>query len=57
MNEEERRDTLYVQLEALYAEIGKALEKGEDTEEWENLWINLLKEYERVCDQIQQRLI
>lgn len=56
MNEEERRDTLYVQLEALYAEIEKALAKGEDTREWENLWINLLKEYESVCDKLQQSL-
>lgn len=49
---EDRRDTLYQRLEDGYQKIGRALDEGRDITQWEDLWLTLLSEYERVCDQL-----
>ncbi len=50
------RDGLYKRLELGYARIEQALAEGEDTTTWEDFWVALLREYERVCDQLQRDL-
>ncbi len=52
---EERRDTLYARLDAGYARIQSAIERGEDVHRWEQGWMRLLHEYEEICDQIDRR--
>ncbi len=53
---EQYRDNLYERLEEGYQRIAVALDKGEDTETWEKMWVALLDEYEQVCDQLQRDL-
>jgi hypothetical protein len=53
---ETRRDNLYSRLEAGYAYIEALLESQMPTEEAEDFWVGLLREYERVCDELQKVL-
>ena len=53
---EQYRDNLYERLEEGYQRITVALDKGEDAETWEKMWVALLNEYEQVCDQLQRDL-
>lgn len=50
---ETERDTLYSRLEAGYVKIERGLTEGKDITEWEDLWLQLLNEYEQVCNEIQ----
>jgi hypothetical protein len=50
---EDRRDRLYERLEVGYGRIERALADGGDVTPWEDFWLELLKEYEQVCDEIQ----
>lgn len=47
---EKRASVLYLRLEDGYARIERALDDGQDTTKWEELWKRLLREYEQVCD-------
>jgi hypothetical protein len=51
-----RLDTLYARLELGYERIERALAQGEEVETWEDFWVALLREYERVCDELQRDL-
>jgi hypothetical protein len=53
---ETRRDNLYSRLEAGYNHIEALLEAGSDTGEAERFWVQLLREYERVCDELRRVL-
>lgn len=53
---EARRDALYEKLGEGYERIERGLDEGRDIQEWEDLWLTLLNEYERVCDQLQRDL-
>jgi hypothetical protein len=46
------RDSLYARLEVGYDRIAQGLEDGQDVMSWEDFWIQLLREYESVCDQL-----
>lgn len=48
----ERRDRLEARLTDGWHRINEAEAKGRDITAWEELWLNLLHEYEDVCDQI-----
>jgi hypothetical protein len=53
------RDRLYQRLEAGYSRIEAAVSSdGEDTisDEWTEFWVALLREYERVCDELTRDL-
>jgi hypothetical protein len=52
---EQRRDTLAARLEMGFEKIEQAEREGKDTVRWEQAWLQLLKEYEGVCDQIASR--
>ena len=49
---EERRDRLYERLEDGYQKIARALDEGRDVTSLEDFWLQLLNEYERVCDEL-----
>jgi hypothetical protein len=49
---EARRDTLYGRLDAGYVKIERGLREGANVTDWEDLWLALLNEYERVCDDL-----
>ncbi|MBX6341005.1 MAG: hypothetical protein IRY97_00995 [Thermomicrobiaceae bacterium] len=49
---EQRRDALYRRLEHGYERIEQALREGQDVTRWEEFWIALLDEYERICDEL-----
>lgn len=51
---EERRDNLYQRLENGYQKIDRALAEGKDIAALEDFWLELLNEYERVCDELSQ---
>lgn len=53
---EAHRDSLYHRLELGYARIERGLSEGEEVTTWEDFWVNLLHEYERVCDELQRDL-
>jgi hypothetical protein len=48
-----RRDQLVERLEVGYAKIDAGLAEGRDVAAWEDFWIALLAEYERVEDQLR----
>jgi Arc/MetJ family transcription regulator len=48
-----RRDTLVERLEAGYAKIDAGLAEGRDVAAWEDFWLALLTEYERVDDALR----
>ncbi len=47
-------DVLRQRLEAGYERIELARQSGVDTRTWEDFWVNLLHEYETVCDQLDE---
>jgi hypothetical protein len=54
---ERQCELLYHRLERGYARIERGLAAGQNVTDWENLWLALLDEYERVCiDLLQTRL-
>jgi hypothetical protein len=53
---EARRDTLYEKMEEGYSRIERGLDEGRDITRWEEVWLQLLSEYEAVCDQLQRDL-
>jgi len=53
---EEHRDSLYHRLEQGYERIERGLVEGNDVTTWEDFWVSLLREYERVCDELQRDL-
>ncbi len=50
---EDRRDVLARRLEDGWQRIDAAALAGEDVERWEAFWIDLLREYETLCDERQ----
>ncbi len=50
---EPRRETLRQRLEDGYGRIDQALADGADVAAWESFWIELLHEYESICDEYQ----
>jgi hypothetical protein len=52
---ETRRDTLYERLEKGYERISEGLDQGRDITKWEDLWLELLNEYEIVCNELEGR--
>lgn len=46
------RDSLYARLDVGYERIAQGLRDGQDVTSWEDFWIQLLKEYEKVCDEL-----
>jgi hypothetical protein len=50
----ERRHALERRLDDGYLRIEEALRAGADVSTWENFWLNLLADYECVCDEIRQ---
>ena len=47
-------DVLRQRLEAGHERIGLAKQSGIDTRTWEEFWVNLLHEYEALCDELEQ---
>ena len=47
-------DVLRQRLDAGYERIELAKQSGVDTRTWEEFWVNLLHEYETVCDQLDE---
>ena len=47
-----RRRTLERRLDDGYRGIEEALRAGQDVGAWEDFWIRLLRDYEAVCDQL-----
>lgn len=47
---ERRRQALYLRLEDGYQRIEHALQAGHDVTRWEEFWVQLLAEYESICD-------
>ena len=47
-------DVLRQRLEAGYERIELARQSGVDTRTWEEFWVNLLHEYETVCDEFDE---
>jgi hypothetical protein len=50
------RDSLFARLESGYERINQGLREGQDVTSWEDFWIALLKEYERVCQALTEDL-
>ena len=50
----EHRESLSQRLEQGYAKIERRLADGQNVTAWEDLWISLLREYERICDEIDR---
>ena len=50
----EHRASLCRRLEQGYAKIERGLAEGRDVTDWEDLWISLLREYERICDELDR---
>ncbi len=46
------RDVLYRRLEDGYRKVEQGLTEGRDVADWEEFWLELLREYERVCDDL-----
>lgn len=51
---EERVAILRARLEDGYHRIGAAQIAGEDVERWETFWIQLLRQYEDLCDEAER---
>ena len=49
---ERRRLSLARRLEDGYQRIDQAISTGSDVAAWEMFWIDLLREYESVCDEL-----
>lgn len=54
-NLETARDRLYENLEKGYDKISKGLAEGKDVTDWEEFWVNILNEYQRVCEELTSR--
>ena len=50
---EERVARLTVRLEAGFQKIGEAMSKGVAPEHWETKWVELLREYEQLSDELE----
>lgn len=48
------RESLYRRLENGYRKVEQGLAEGCDMTTWEAFWIDLLREYERVCDDLDK---
>lgn len=48
-----RRESLARRLDDGYRRIDEALREGTDVADWERFWIQLLHEYEAVCDDLR----
>ncbi|MGH2534021.1 MAG: hypothetical protein ACRDJW_17200 [Thermomicrobiales bacterium] len=48
----ERRESLARRLDDGYDRIEQAAAAGTDVAAWEDFWIDLLREYEAVCDEL-----
>ena len=48
-----RRETLARRLVDGYRRIDQAVATGADVAAWESFWIDLLREYESVCDELR----
>ena len=51
------RDSLFVQLDRGYEAIEEKVAKGEDTQEYEKYWQDLLSQYETVIGSIRAALV
>jgi hypothetical protein len=51
---DQRRAALRARLEDGYQRIDAARLAGEDIERWESFWIDLLRQYEAICDEAEQ---
>jgi hypothetical protein len=49
-----RRHSLARRLEDGYQRIDQAIATGADVVAWETFWIDLLREYESVCDELRE---
>jgi hypothetical protein len=49
---EQRRDSLARRLDDGHDRIKQAIAEGSDVTAWEEFWIDLLREYEAVCDEL-----
>jgi hypothetical protein len=49
---EDRRRTLERRLDDGFQRIDQALHDGTDVAAWEDFWIQLLREYEFLCDEL-----
>jgi hypothetical protein len=47
-----RREALERRLEDGYERIEQALDDGADVAAWEDFWLQLLRDYEVVCDEL-----
>lgn len=47
-----RKSTLEQRLEDGFARIGAAELAGRDVAAWEQFWLELLREYEHICDEL-----
>jgi hypothetical protein len=48
----DRRERLERRLDDGYARIEQALIDGAEVNAWESFWVELLREYEAVCDEL-----
>lgn len=53
-NLQAHRDSLYERLELGYERIERGLAQGEEVTTWEDFWVALLREYDRVCEQLTE---
>jgi len=49
---EQRQAELEVRLTNGYTRIGEAMQRGHDTGNWERVWVELLREYEAISDEL-----
>jgi hypothetical protein len=49
-----RRDDYVTRLDAGMVKIEEARNEGKDVSKWENFWSQLLMEYEKCCDRINE---
>ena len=49
-----RRLSLARRLDDGYRRIDQAIATGADVSAWESFWIDLLREYESVCDELRE---
>lgn len=52
MTRQEQMDALVARLTDGFARIGKAMNEGVPVENWETRWIELLREYEAISDEL-----
>ena len=51
-----RQRSLYLRLEDGYAQIERRITEGKDATRWEDVWMRLLWEYERISDELREEL-